>query len=83
MDDFSTPGVRNAFGLAPSPANFIAPRKTALSSMCPSIILDANGDINLAIGGAGGSKITTSVAYVSIINKFRVKTIINMDWNCG
>lgn len=65
MDDFSRPGFRNAYGLAPSPANFIAPGKAPLSSMAPTILLDKKGDVELLIGGAGGSKITSSIAYVS------------------
>lgn len=64
MDDFSTNG-KNIFGLRPSPANFIRPGKRPLSSMCPSIILDENDDPLMVIGSAGGSRITTSVAYVS------------------
>jgi gamma-glutamyltranspeptidase/glutathione hydrolase/leukotriene-C4 hydrolase len=68
MDDFSTPGLVNTFGIPASPANFIEPRKRPLSSMCPTIILDENGDVLLLIGGAGGSKITTSTAYVSVLS---------------
>lgn len=64
MDDFSVPGVNNSYGLPPSPANFIRPRKMPLSSMSPSILLDKNNDVEFLIGGAGGSKITSSVAYV-------------------
>lgn len=32
--------------------------------MAPTIVLDANGDVELLIGAAGGSKITSSIAYV-------------------
>lgn len=64
MDDFSTPGLVNAFGVSSSPANYIVPGKRPLSSMCLVIVIDGNGDVKLAIGSAGGSRIVTAVAYV-------------------
>lgn len=64
MDDFAVPGTTNAYGIPPSPANFIRPKKMPLSSMCPSILLDENQNVEIALGAAGGSKITSSVAYV-------------------
>ncbi|XP_011206385.1 scoloptoxin SSD14 isoform X1 [Bactrocera dorsalis] len=66
MDDFSTPGVINAYGIPSSPSNYIKPGKRPLSSTCPSIVLDHNGNVKLMVGGAGGSRITTSVAQVII-----------------
>lgn len=65
MDDFSTPGKINDFGLPPSPANFITPFQRPISSMCPNIVLDSNNDAVFISGSAGGSKITTTVAFVS------------------
>lgn len=66
MDDFSTPGVINYYGIPSSPANFIEPGKRPMSSMCPTIFTDRNGDFVLGVGAAGGSKITLATAYVWI-----------------
>lgn len=65
MDDFAIPDRPNGYGLPPSPANYIKPYKRPLSSMCPTILLDEHGKVELLIGSAGGSRITSSVAYVS------------------
>lgn len=64
MSDFTIPGA-GSYEMVPSPANYIRPQKMALSSMCPSVLLDKNNNVELLIGAAGGSKITASVAYVS------------------
>lgn len=65
MDDFSSPGLKNYFGLPGSPPNYIRPRKRALSSMSPTIVVGSDGNVKLVIGAAGGTKITTAVAMVS------------------
>lgn len=62
MNDFSIPGVPNAFGFVPSPINFIAPGKRPLSSISPIIVEHPNGTLYLSVGAAGGSRIITSTA---------------------
>lgn len=64
MDDFSTPGHVNTYGIPASPANYIKPGKRPMSSTCPSIIMNKEGEVQLVLGAAGGSKITTAVAQV-------------------
>ena len=64
MDDFAAaPGVPNAFGLVGNDANSIAPRKTPLSSMTPTIVTE-NGHLRMAVGAPGGSTIITQVLQV-------------------
>jgi gamma-glutamyltranspeptidase / glutathione hydrolase len=65
MDDFSVqPGVPNAFGLIGTDQNAVAPRKRPLSSMTPTIAVDANGRVRLVVGAAGGPTIISSTAEV-------------------
>ncbi|KLU81071.1 gamma-glutamyltransferase [Magnaporthiopsis poae ATCC 64411] len=71
MDDFSQPGRSNAFGYAPSPANFIRPGKRPLSSMSP-VIVEVKGKKGgmqpyLVVGAAGGSRIITATVQ-NVIN---------------
>ena len=60
MDDFSIPGVPNAFGYPPNENNFVAPGKRPASSMTPAIVTK-NGEFHLALGASGGSRIPTAV----------------------
>ena len=64
MDDFSTPGKKNSFGIEPSRSNYIAPRKRPMSSMSPSIFVDSEGIPRLAVGASGGSRIISAISLV-------------------
>jgi gamma-glutamyltranspeptidase / glutathione hydrolase len=62
MDDFAVaPGVPNHFGLVGGEANCVAPGKRPLSSMSPTLVLDAAGEPVMSIGAAGGPTIITQV----------------------
>ncbi|WP_119389689.1 gamma-glutamyltransferase [Taklimakanibacter lacteus] len=67
MDDFTQkPGVPNLYGLVQGEANAIAPLKTPLSSMSPTII-SKDGKPFMVIGSPGGSRIIT-ITLEAIIN---------------
>ncbi|MGB7059581.1 MAG: gamma-glutamyltransferase, partial [Geitlerinemataceae cyanobacterium] len=53
----------NLFGLVGGEANSIAPGKTPLSSMTPTIVTE-NGQLRLALGAPGGSTIITTVLQI-------------------
>ncbi|WP_025660866.1 gamma-glutamyltransferase [Rhizobium sp. IBUN] len=67
MDDFtSKPGVPNLYGLVQGEANAIAPKKTPLSSMSPTIVTK-DGKPFMVIGSPGGSRIIT-ITLEAILN---------------
>jgi len=70
MDDFSIPGLPNAFGLWPSPYNYPEAQKRPLSSIAPTIIENPDGSLHLALGGSGGPRILSAIFQV----------ILNLDW---
>lgn len=89
MDDFtSKPGVPNLFGLVQGRANAIAPGKRPLSSMTPTIVVDAAGRTELVTGAAGGPRIITTtidtirgfVDYGEEINVALAAPRMHMQW---
>ncbi|CAF1415545.1 unnamed protein product [Rotaria sordida] len=76
MNDFSIPNTINFFGIPASPVNFIAPRKRSVSSASPLILLkNGHKRVQQAIGASGGTKITTTVAQVVVLNLWFNKNI--------
>ena len=62
MDDFSAkPGASNLYGAVGGAPNSVAPLKTPLSSMSPTMVLKDATPI-LALGSPGGTRIITCVA---------------------
>jgi len=70
MQDFSLPGIKNKYGLPPSPSNYPRPGKCPQSSMSPSIVVDESGNVKAVVGGSGGTRIISRTAL----------TLINMLW---
>ena len=67
MDDFTSKiGVANMFGLIQGQPNEIAPGKTPLSSMTPTIVTK-DGKLVMVVGSPGGSRIIT-ITLEAIIN---------------
>jgi gamma-glutamyltranspeptidase/glutathione hydrolase len=67
MDDFTAkPGKPNLYGLIQGEANAIAPRKSPLSSMSPTIV-SKDGKPFMVIGSPGGPRIIT-ITLEAIVN---------------
>ena len=60
MDDFSTPGQPNVYGLPPSPSNYIVPGKKPFSSMSP-LVVERDGQLSMVLGASGGPRIISAV----------------------
>ncbi|MCX2725076.1 gamma-glutamyltransferase [Roseibium salinum] len=64
LDDFSAkPGVPNAYGLIGGTANAVEGEKRPLSSMSPTLVFK-DGDLYLATGSPGGSRIITTTLQI-------------------
>src|ERR1017187_7888154 len=81
MDDFAPkPGEANMYGLIQGEANAIAPGKTPLSSMVPSIVLK-DGKPVLAVGSPGGPTIINTVLEVIVnVLDFGMNVQDAVDW---
>ena len=81
MDDFAPkPGEANMYGLIQGEANAIAPGKTPLSSMTPTIVLK-DGKPVLALGSPGGPTIINSVLEVLVnVIDFGMNVQDAVDW---
>lgn len=63
MDDFSAkPGTANLFGAIGGEANAIAPQKTPLSSMSPTLVISGDGEPVMSVGAPGGTRIISCTA---------------------
>jgi gamma-glutamyltranspeptidase / glutathione hydrolase len=82
MDDFAVaPGIPNVFGLVGGEKNSIAPGKTPLSSMTPTIVTE-NGKFKLALGAPGGSTIITTVLQI-LLNVLEYKMDVGAAVSAG
>ncbi len=73
MDDFSAKeGSSNLFGAIGGKPNSIAPKKTPLSSMSPTILMKDNKPV-MVVGAPGGTRIISCVAQ-TILNYVEFKT---------
>ncbi len=76
MDDFTSKvGTANQFGLIQSAKNAISPNKRPLSSMTPTIVVDADGQIRIATGSPGGPTIINSVLHTVLQSVYFNKTV--------
>ncbi len=71
MDDFSLPGVANAWGAVGQGANSIQPGKRPLSSMAPTIVLESQ-KVRFVVGSPMGTFIITAVLQ-SLLNSVDFK----------
>ena len=68
MDDFSYPNIVNSFGVPASENNMVRPGRRPVSSMSPTVVVNKEGRVVAVVGASGGTKITTSVAQVDVLD---------------
>lgn len=68
MNDFANPGVQNAYGLVPSPTNYIRPGKHPVSSISPVVMVDGQDDVVAVVSSTGAFSICTGIVQVRHIS---------------
>lgn len=64
MDDFvADPKRPNLYGLMGGDQNAVAPKKTPLSSMSPTLVFNSKKELRYVLGSPGGSTIITTVFF--------------------
>ncbi|XP_054924058.1 scoloptoxin SSD20-like [Dermacentor andersoni] len=67
MNDFSTPHGASVHGIpASSISNEIRPGMRPVSSLCPTVVVDGNGDVLLAATATGGPLIISALTQVLV-----------------
>ena len=64
MSTFSLPNTTKPYQPKSSKANYIQPGKRSVSTACPAIIVDKDGDVRMVVGGSGALRITSGVPQV-------------------
>ena len=69
LSDFTQPRNNTQQGVKQSKANYIKPGKRPMSSACPTIYIDENGNVVSLVAGAGNMAIISAVNSVSFLLK--------------
>ncbi|XP_037565013.2 scoloptoxin SSD20-like [Dermacentor silvarum] len=66
MSAFSSPYEQSGYGMPSSENNYIRPGMRPLSSFCPTLIVDAKGNVIFATSATGGQAIISGVVQVLV-----------------